>query len=328
MDDRKEIIPHLWLCALTLLGSVATADEESKPINAADFTPASLKEALTSRDLQFDNMTVVYRTSRVKVGVIATKESQQATLGTFGIPPDGEEVEARVTTEYRLTIRGDETTIDVDEQVEGSVDLGFIPQRTRTSNSSGKELIRQMIPGSEQKKIPEEDLVSHYGDEPPNGLLEQDQMFGELCLGIGYGKRMKEVTSIKQAGPNLEIEATLLLYDGLPDISRATLIVDSNLLVRKATLWTRDESDGLMSEIITDGILPGLPPERFVARTSSHKRRNFWTDRGGKKRNGNLINADYETVSIKFELSDEEYASLSSIDMDAADRVMDQSPKP
>ena len=308
--------------------AVAIADEKTDTINAAEFTPATLKQALTSRDLQFDNMTVVYQTSSVKVGVIATKESQQATLSTFGVQPEGKRVEAKVTTEYRLTIRGDETTIDVDEHVEGSVDLGFIPQRTRTSNSSGKELIRQLIPNSEEKKIPDQDLVSHYGDEPPNGLLEQDQMFAELCLGIGYGKRMKEVTSIMQAGPNLEIEATLLLYDGLPDISRATLIVDSNLLVRKATLWTRDESDGLMSEIITDGILPGLPPERFVARTSTHKRRNFWTERGGKKRNGELINADYETVSIKFELSDEEYATLSAIDMDAADMVMDLSPKP
>lgn len=296
-----------------------TLTEGADKLDASKFTPVTLKELLRARDLQFDNLTFRIVKRELKSKVVFTEFGEAA-------PPKGQELTAEVTTEYRVTIRGAETTIDVNETVAGGVDLGFIPQKTRTSNASGKEMIRQVIPRPGGQ--PPEIRISHNGDQPPNGLLEQEAMFAEFCLGVGYGRRIEEIKSIEQAGDNLKVEATIKMYEGSDELSQATLILDSDFLVRDAGLQTRDEADGLRSEIKTVGVVKGTKPGQVVAKSSSHKRWIYWTDRNAAQRNSLQVNAPYTTQSIKYDLTPAEYAELSRIDIGKDDRVVDTTPMP
>jgi hypothetical protein len=171
-------------------------------------------------------------------------------------------------------------------------------------------MIFQRIPASRDRVVRE--VVSFT---EPHGLLEQDRMFMESYLGIGYGKRIDSIQSVEQAGEMIKVVAQIRLYDFEDELSTATLYIDKHFLVREARLQTRDEKDGLLSEIQTAGVLPGLPADRSVARVAYHKRWIFFTDRSGKSRRADAIDAPFETLSIKLDLSDKEYTSLSKIDV-------------
>jgi len=302
---------------LVAAGVAAAAD--SRRLDAKAFTPVTLKDLLKTRDLQFDNLSFRFQKQELKSKVIPTEFGEE-------LPPEGQGVTAKVITDYRVTVRGPETTIDVTESVEGGIDLGFIPQRTRTSNAGGKEMVRQVIPGSGSG--PGEVRISHTGDQPADGLLEQDRMFAEFCLGFGYGKRIIDITSIEQAGDDIAVQATIKLYEGQEDVSQARLIIDNDFIVRQARLQTRDEADGLVSEITTTGVLPESRSGQLVAASSHHKRTIFWTDRSGARRNSPQVDAPYQTNGIHYDLTPEEYSTLSTIDLKTADRVVDLTPRP
>ena len=149
-----------------------------------------------------------------------------------------------------------------------------------------------------------------------------DQLYGgrqniEFCLGIGFGKRIREIKRIDQLPGLAKLHVKMQVFDD--DDSRAILVIDKNLLIRNAKIYVKNsQEDRSIFEISTSGNSNSQNGYKLAA-AGSLKQIGLLAATGSKGRLTNRVIEDFEIsdVSLNFEVRDQHIGrrrSLSSLD--------------
>ena len=315
-----------------LLLTICTQVVLPSSLKADDWIPQSkgiLLDMLKAKDAQFDNATVVFERHEVRtVNPLFEWAKQVEGAGKAGIPaPDLPEIlpeirSVEVVTGYQLTIKKSETTLESWRVIS---DDGEEPKKeestgSKTTNIGG--LQTNMVTTFDSK-------ILHEDPRPfdPNGLLAEDRMFAEFCLGVGFGSRIQSIEAIATEGDLAAVDATMKLWGN--DVTKAHLLIDRDFLVRKAELLA-DSGDQTRLEIRTEGKVDS-PSGKEIASKGIFRRVALTAMVNGQKIGLNdRVDADYSIVisDARFDLSLSEYETLVSIDRESATRVVNMLPLP
>jgi len=228
-------------CVVIMALGVAHAAD---PVSQA---PDTLLAVLRAKDAQFDNLAVSFE-RREKVKDFDTSEAA----------PPLAMIEREAISDCQLVIRGAETTYTIDFKTDhlGKPLDGSTPRRSMTSNASGVQQNMTIV----------NELRVFHDDTRPAGtstVLGKQRMMDEFCLGVGYGKRIESVDQIEIKNGVTHVEATMRLFRD--DTTKAQLKIDSDFLVREATLTATNPDGGQTRFDISNEGLSDSPAGAAVA---------------------------------------------------------------
>jgi hypothetical protein len=191
---------------------------------------------------------------------------------------------------------------------------------TKWSNTEGRQReIRDSYPEGHEKS----DRTLEIAASGPEGDIAQEQrMEIEFSLGIGFGKRIEKITAVTQdENGMLVLEGTMKTWPRAVSVFRAKL--DPLLVVREAEIEARVDQALNVLSIRTEGNKEQA--NMVFPATGSFKRTTWGTVDGQRVGNGKVVKEFKNTFEgIRLNLSDEEYASLTNMDVPAGTLVIDK----
>jgi hypothetical protein len=162
--------------------------------------------------------------------------------------------------------------------------------------------------------------IREVADDEPT-LLTEYRMTYLFAVGVGYGARLKEVTLVERADDGYRVTGRMRLW--IDDETTCELTVDRNLLIRKARLRANMRGRETTFEIETEG-QSGEDPSTAVASKGKYLRKNVVAIRDGQPVPVDDKEAEWavETDGVDFQLTDEAYQRLTTIDETAAKHVL------
>jgi len=159
----------------------------------------------------------------------------------------------------------------------------------------------------------------------------EQQMFYELALGVGFGRRIKAVESVVKTDDGWRVTGIFQLWT--EDQTTFELEADADLFVRKAQLRAVVHPRETWFEFANAGSVE-TAGKRAFAKTgrlqriyAAHVPPNGTRLDVGQSFGKIEQQYELEVGSVDFELTDEHYAELSAIDAAQADSVIDERPK-
>ena len=263
--------------------------------------PDTLLAMLRAKDAQFDNLAADFeRRTKVK-DLDGSVESPLAT------------VEREAIADCYLVIRGEETTytnVFRTDHVGKPLDTST-PRATKTSNAAGVQQNMTVI----------NELRIFHDDTRPEGtssVLRKQRMLDEFCLGVGYGTRIQTIDRIQIKDGDALVEATMRLFR--EDTTKALLEIDSDLLVRKATMTATNPDGGQTRFEISNEGLSDSPEGATVAKRGVLK----WTTLGT-----NRVVEDYSLslTRIEHSLTPGTYKRMIDLKRSTATHTVDMTPR-
>lgn len=224
--------------------------------------PTLLLAQLKQRDALFDNRTL--EVEKVWVETISPRGLLNQRIFNdhkFGqrnekypdpndLPDDYEQPHRKV---YRLTVRGEETTLEIVKELEPRIrkEYGILENAGfRWSNASGIE----------QSYSPDTNTLHTTGPARNYGILRMYQRAFECACGAGYGKRLTKIESIETVDEGFRVRGMANLIG--QNKTRCEFVIDNDFIVRKASFAIPGRTGGtdeyhfetFGTQIATDGL--------------------------------------------------------------------------
>ncbi len=268
------------------LGSLALAFGEENPAASAH---NEFLEKLQARDAKFDNVHLVFITRAKLPGEL------RAPAPDAGEPQPETPHDARIVFRSEVTVRGVEWTSsgDVIERPEAAEGAAVIPQHTKLSVAGGK-LTMLFV---DEKAHPEGSASIQKLTPQLEDTAGQSMRMTSFAMGFGFGRHIRDIERLDADGAGHTLTATM----DIEPHSRCTLSLDSDLVVRHATI---ELADGRI-DVTTKGtkLVDGfLFAETGRVRISHEKLK---------------IEEDYFVIfqEAQFNLTDERYRELATIEI-------------
>lgn len=315
-----------WLA--TAGHDIGFADESIASSEWLPKTPQLALQALQAKDAQLDNAAITYEKTTIVERSPAAEWFQQQNLilesgGKSSPAPKsfGKPYKVKVVVQNTLVVRGDSITIDATSSTDsrGRPLTSGKPLFIKRSNATG---IEESFVSVNERRI----LRTDSRPPNPHGLLYEDAMLAQFCMGFGYGKRAISVDSIRANGEMAVVEVTMRLWSR--DVTKGTLKIDKHFIVREATLLANSRGDETRFEIATEGLI-GTPSGRGIGRLGQFKRTALTAMVRGKKQELKTVREDSEVnvLKVQYDLKNEEYERLIKIDRASATDVDDRTPR-
>ncbi len=280
--------------------------------------PKELLKLLKAKDALFDNVHVYY----IRRGVYTPPAFPYWKFP--GMKPDPEpEKPMSFRFKEQMTVRGGETTFVRDVYttplLPSDAETTFVSHQ-KWGDSGG--VLWEFL---ESKEYRDRSMLIKKGDLGPTGVCGGQRREIEFSLGFGFGKRIKNISSVTRKNNQLLLEGSILLWDD--DVSTFRLSIDQDLVVRNAVIRVEAGNNQTRYDVSTEG---SVKDHDFVfARTGHHTR----TALGLKKPAVKLKvpfkphitdEFDVDFKSAKFRLGDEEYKALTKMETPPGTHVADQ----
>jgi len=200
-------------------------------------------------------------------------------------PESYEPFERETSATITMTLENGDTTIERTSMFDGRGEPLSEPSRARTSNASGKTECTITTHGESltvEKVTPLEE----------RGLFYEARLQLEFALGVGFGSRLESIEKIERNGAMARVHATMQIWT--QDITEAVLLVDSDLIVREATLVANSKGHVTRFEVRTSGTVTS-PDHGSLAAASTYKRTSLGILRNGKLEGKSRVVDDYST---------------------------------
>lgn len=168
-------------------------------------------------------------------------------------------------------------------------------------------------------------------DEPAAdecSLLQWKRMACVMSLGVGYSQWLREISELQETDAGWRVSGSMNLFG--VDRTQCELEIDADLIVRKANVYcivgpeagpTRERR----FEICNSGVLEDSAGP-LLAQSGSFQETTVVAVVGGESQQVNRPGEAWEIKAgpVEFDLSDETYSELTSIDEESADHVIDR----
>ncbi len=278
----------------------------------APFGPEEILAVLKARDAQFDNVSLRY----VRSGELTQEPKPMWKMGNREQRQDQRPagpIKIPYRSEERMTVRGPNVTFD--RQIKATAapaedpDIQFVPQQ-KWSNAEGQ--VRELSDDYKEGVIGSR-VMEIKRNEGASALVAEQLMEIEFGFGLGFGKRIKKVNSVKQEGDNRVVEGTIKLWR--EDISRFRIETDRDFVVRKAVIDADVHGNLTRYEVKTRG---AVARDGLVFAETGHVKRTWRGFRqDGKILGEPKVQNEFNLLfkDVQFNLSDMDYARLTNMDV-------------
>jgi len=279
----------------------------------AELSKDAILQILTSRDAQLDNVNLHYNES-YEIPIPGDALAKIPLDERREILKRG----ALIKHQYnrQMAIRDNEVTFNskLDESVkkENPHGFGFIPF-TRRSNVAGanREYLKQ-YDGYEELSI--------RPAGPSRDILLQDRMHVEFSLGFGFGKRIKEISSVTKTSTGYMIKGLIQPYQIEP--CPFEMEIDQDFVVRHATITTTAGKGTTEFIINTEGV---IKDGEFVFPMKGSFKKTL-----SEYENGQLVGKpmalrdfDVQFEKVDWNLTNNEYGKLTRFNIAPGTRIYD-----
>jgi hypothetical protein len=311
------IVTHAYALGIVTLIATATM----APFSVAEIpipdTQAVLN-LLRAKDAQFDNAHLKYAVRSTVTQKPFPAWQYPGLASELGIKQDEpRHIEVRCNEE--LIVRGPNATFIrtlVSRPEEGTSDLRLVPFQ-KWSNT--EELAREI---TEDRHSPQQDRIMDIRSAAaPVNVAQEQRMAVEFALGFGFGKRIRTIDKIERRDDHIILEGTIQIW--WEDESTFTLELDSDYLVRRAVIDADVHGNLTRFEVSTSGVARN--DGYLFAREGHFTRSSMGRIKDGKKTGSPQVVKDFmlEFGDIALDLSDEEYRSLTKMEITPGTYVID-----
>jgi hypothetical protein len=316
------------MCLLAVMTSVSVAaarvDAGDEP--SVSYTPAEMLAELRARDPELDNYSLSFK--RLEIRRIDERvEFQKQQFNRIRFGGEAEQAPASFPDPYDAVLM-----MDITMAVR---DRGLVFRHVWLTDHHGHPQIpRHGIWVDEadvyrelHESLSETTLTIRPLSPAQRAGNQEQRMYYELALGVGYGRRIREIESLEQSDTGWQLTGTIQLWS--EDETTFQIETDEDLFVRKAHLHANVHGNETTFDFTSSGAIR-TDGQRPIAEKGTVKRVHVaYTPAGGERRDDGSIQYQYEVevAEIEFDLTDERYAELSAIDPAQADYVMDERPK-
>ena len=305
---------------LVLTGAVQGAEP------ARQYTPDEILSALRERDPVIENYRHQFSRRETK-RIDEQLEFAQSQFNNFkfgGTPVDPpasfpDPYDAVIVANVEMATRGDKLMI----RSEWLTDHHGHPQLPRFNKVvDDGDLVREFYQG-----LHDTTLTIFLNQALYRAGNREQQMFYELALGVGFGRRIRTIDSVEATDSGWKLMGTFQLWT--EDQTTFEMETDADLFVRKARLEANVRGNETAFDISTTGTMINDGRPAFAQQGSIKRTNVAFTRPDGERRVTDRVLYDYviEASRLEFDLTDEQYARLSAIDATQADYVIDERPK-
>jgi hypothetical protein len=307
----------LWqmlLCGVLTLG---TLTEGTLAVEA--LTPADVLKVLRAKDAEFDNAKLDY----VTTGEIKTKPFPAwkfpGIAKAYGWEHEKPEI---IPFRYNesLIVRAPNVTfirkVDPASQPKNT-DTEMLPfQKWSNTDGLSREITRMGQTGRRGDAV----LEIRPGGLPVE-IAQEQAMAVEFAHGFGFGKRIKQIDSIKPDGSRRKVAGTIQIW--WEDQSRFDLLLDDHYIVREAKIESNVRGNHTEFQVRTEGTTTAEGFE--FAKTGLFKRIALGREIDGKLRTNPQTVNEFRTEfkGIQVNLSDETYKALVAMLLEPGMQVLD-----
>jgi hypothetical protein len=287
-----------FLCACYAMAFFVTA----VPVSAIAQSPSpdEVRQFMTSRDRQLNNMMLQYKKSGAEFVDTSNLD--------FLDDPSSWPSEIPFSHQEKIIIRNHEFTFfsDVDPDFDGELESGHrLTPHIRWTNRGGH--VQELGMGQDNANA----ILTHLPEAHSFGGGNTMAWPVELSLGVGYGKRMQSLVLQDRNGDSIVAKCVLSLSD--KEKSDCELIIDSEYIVRSATIRSGNDQRWYLYKIDTEGLLK-------VGDFQCAEKGNFAVSVYTREADGSIIEKPLRRytvsdVSIMADLSNTQYEALTSFEI-------------
>jgi len=319
MTPATTSLVRVTMLAITVsLGSTAAAAEPDP--RQPNVTPAELLERLRARDAAFDNYSLTFTEREPKrideKGEFTKRQFNNIRFGGQAEPaPESfpDPYDAVIVSRRTMVVRGDDVVLSSVWTTDhhGHPQLPEEPQIYKRQNH---RVIALSSAGSDR-------ILTIYSKDKDHPAPYPDfRWFYEMTLGVGFGRCLKSIESVEPAGGGWRVRGTARLWT--EDKTTAHLVIDSNLIVRRAELEVDVQSHKTRIYVSSSGQL-GEDSDTLIARTGEFQRVIVRT--GPEDEMVDTVSHwELEGEQLEINLSDARYAALTVLDEKSAQHIIDQ----
>lgn len=314
------------LVAFGSKGAYCDSGRPEQSSNADDAECLKVFRDLRWKAASFNNVSAIFsRHETIQRSPLTEWMSDSFNASKFGgesppKPAETEPYELEKLSRIQLTVRGDELTIEHRSQQDGRGEPLVGEFRSRSTDIREGLLVSisdspHGPPTGNHRSL----WIDHL---EPHALLYESQREIEFVFGVGFGSLIKSVESVERIGDMRTVKATMQFWD--TDTTSATLLIDNDDIVRKATLRTVNENGIWLTEVTTSGTIEPKKGIRYAASGSYDYRTTHSFHTGFVKKQERVRNR-FTTSShrIIWNLTDEKYHELTEIDETNVDSTTD-----
>jgi hypothetical protein len=266
----------------------------------------SFLKTLQARDRTFDNVHAKFERSETElVEANSSRDYTRMKAGTVVLPAKL----LKHVSKNQIVVRGPNVTFIRDMDWERTETAEGYPKRSSMSRwtNKGGESRSLWDTGVEGGMRYRYETKHSYG---ANAMVWEQLFETEFAFGLGFAKRMSEITSLQASGTGWVVEGTIKIWN--QDVSTCRLEIDADSIVRKAEINTETEGNLWRFEAETAGTLK--TSRLTLPKTGTYRRFSLSTNGGTVVRDPKPCDEfSIEVKSVRYDLPDKYYDALTNI---------------
>lgn len=280
-------------------------------------TPAQVLQKLRENDEAFDNVALSYVREYDEIRKPRFSLGTAIEGGTFHF-----RLEQEMATRSSTIIFSSTSKPLPENAAAQNRESGFFVAASQRWGCVGDESREILAPGSSVAGD-HENIVSINRDPDAASIIREQRMEVEFGHGIGFGKRIKTIESVKPAADGFKVTGSMQLFS--TDVTRFEIIIDRDFVVRRANIAIDAAGNLTEFDIETKGLAKDSP----IRMAASGRYKVTWAGRRveGKIVGSREVTEDYsfEFLRIKVPLSKEEFEKkLDSLVIPTKSFVLDR----